>query len=206
MTAPISLTEFADQELSQAAQQTDNLVLEVSEKRYNETAPSLSRLFLRPRPFSYESGTEPEAAANSSNDNAITSVSVPSEWNPLVSQKFATIPVPYRPPFQRFKVLQQWEGCVIEILNDSFVGRIADRTEGETIEEAEFDLEEISDDDRSLVEIGAIFYWNIGYLEKSSGRTRVSEIRFRRLPAWTQVELEEAKKKAQATREELGWG
>jgi len=62
---------------------------------------------------------------------------------------------------------------------------------------AEFFFEDVSDDDRALISIGAVFYWTIGYLEKPSGqRLRASLIRFRRLPVWTRRELANAEIRA----------
>ena len=58
-------------------------------------------------------------------------------------------------------------------------------TAGINPEEAEILKSEISDEDLSYIELGAVFYWNIGYHVDSSGqRRRASVIRFRRLPVW----------------------
>ncbi len=66
-------------------------------------------------------------------------------------------------------------------------------------------LSEISDEDLQLIDVGAVFYWNIGYQTNPSGsRTRSSIIRFRRLPVWRFEELSEAQKKAEKTLIALG--
>jgi hypothetical protein len=73
-------------------------------------------------------------------------------------------------------------------------------------EEAEFPMEEVSDADRSFIMPGAVFYWNIGYIDNISGqRTRASVIRFRRLPVWRPEELERAKLKARHLSDLLDW-
>jgi hypothetical protein len=106
----------------------------------------------------------------------------------------------------RFIPLQKWEGTVLQVLKESFFARLVDLTSGGMDEEAEFPLEEVSDADRSLVEPGAVFYWNIGYVDSLSGqRTRASVIRLRRLPVWGAEELERAKQKAQYMSDELDW-
>ena len=105
-----------------------------------------------------------------------------------------------------FVSLQKWEGTVIEVMKDSFIARLQDLTQEGPDEEAEFSIEEVSEDDKHLVEPGAIFYWNIGYHDSRSGqRRRSSIIRFRRLPAWTKEDIETAKREAKFTRKSIGW-
>lgn len=103
---------------------------------------------------------------------------------------------------EKFTSLQKWEGYVIEKKEDSFTARLINRTKDSPEEIAEFDLNEVDKEDLNLVESGAVFYWNIGYLDrKSGGRRRISEIRIRRLPAWSKAELDSAYKEAKKMRE-----
>jgi hypothetical protein len=106
----------------------------------------------------------------------------------------------------RFIILQKWEAVVLEISKTWFVARLKDLTTNESEETAEFDVEEVGLADRVLVQRGAIFYWTIGYHENEA-RTRetVSRIRFRRVPKWTQGELDEAKRDAKELASDLGW-
>ena len=105
-----------------------------------------------------------------------------------------------------FTSLQKWEGTVLEISKDAFLGRLVDQTNPGADEEAEFSLAEISEEDKELLAPGAVFYWNIGYNDSPSGqRTRVSVIRFRRLPAWSEREIRDAKQKAEQLRDRIGW-
>lgn len=105
-----------------------------------------------------------------------------------------------------FISLQKWEGVVLEVLSDSFLARLVDLTRTGLDEEAEFPVNEVSEEDRPLIRPGAIFYWNIGYHNSYSGqRTRTSIIRFRRLPAWTREEIEAAKREAERLGESIGW-
>ena len=92
-----------------------------------------------------------------------------------------------------FKLLEKWEGKVIECKIDSFTARIVSLTDGiESEYEAEINIKEIFKDDIELVKRGAIFYWSIGYFVKNSVDTKGSIIRFQRLPFWTHKELEKA--------------
>lgn len=93
-----------------------------------------------------------------------------------------------------FQSLQKWEGIVQQIHNDYFVAKLIDLTNKLPDEIAEFPIEEISEDDKRLVELGAVFYWNIGYqISKSKQKRRTSLIRFRRLVAWSEKDLQRGK-------------
>jgi hypothetical protein len=89
--------------------------------------------------------------------------------------------------------LQKWEGQVLQILSNGFTARLTDLTDQGGKEDAEFSISELSPDDLSLLEPGAVFYWTIGRHTDPTNRQRtVSELRFRRLPNWTEDELAQA--------------
>ena len=95
----------------------------------------------------------------------------------------------------RSELLQQWEGTVVEVDSGWMKVTLDSLTEHESTEEqATIELDEVPDADRSLVEVGAVFYWSIGYrVEPHGQKTLTSNIRFRRLPAWTSTEIQRAK-------------
>lgn len=102
---------------------------------------------------------------------------------------------------------ERWEGVVLGVENDVFRARLVDLDRRTPDEEAEVHLSEVSDEDRALVEPGAIFYWSIGYyIDRAGQRMRRSLVRFRRLPAWTRGELDNARREAEETGSILGWG
>ena len=118
----------------------------------------------------------------------------PIVWYPFKSQR-ATM----------FRSFIKWRGVVLKIYEDCFLCRLVDQDGNSPDEEAEILLTEISDEDLQLIDIGAVFYWSIGYQINPSGtRTRSSIIRFRRLPVWRSEELSEAQKKAEKTLIALG--
>ena len=94
-------------------------------------------------------------------------------------------------PRSIFKLLQKWEGTVIEIEEDIIRAQIHDLLNpNQPLEEITFSIEEVSPSDRSLIIPGAIFYWMIGYIDHINGqRTKESRIVFRRLPMWRKDEL-----------------
>ena len=105
----------------------------------------------------------------------------------------------------RFVALEKWEGCVSEVGKDSFVAVLADLRKTNADEEAEFPFAEVPPDDLELLVVGAVFYWTIGYHTRPGGtRSHSSEIRFRRLPPWSESDLEDAAKRAQEWKAALG--
>ena len=101
--------------------------------------------------------------------------------------------------FQRtFKLLQEWEGKVEKVGDETFLAIIKDKTRVDNPDEdVEIFMSEISPEDRSFVRPGALFYWSVGY-EEGQGvpRQRVSRIRFRRVPGITTRDIARANKNA----------
>lgn len=110
-----------------------------------------------------------------------------------------TLPRKWDETHGSFKTLESWVGKVITVDREAkqFTA-LANSDRQQTIQEqAEFSFEEISEDDASLVQPGAIFYWSVGYLvNEYGGRSTASVIRFRRLRHWTRKELVAAKARA----------
>ncbi len=109
-------------------------------------------------------------------------------------------------PIRRFKVLQQFEGVVTELSDDSLIAELIDLTDkSKRREVAEIPLSEISPADQPLVEPGCVFYWIMGYETTTGGQqSRVSEIRFRRSPRWSPNEIEAIKKEGQELFDQFG--
>jgi len=102
-----------------------------------------------------------------------------------------------RGPQRLFEILQQWEGVVSEITEDSVWADLVDLTDRTRAEEVvELPLAEICPADRPILRPGSVFYWAIGREWTRSGQMRrISEIRIRRTPQWSQhaVDLLNAK-------------
>ncbi len=98
----------------------------------------------------------------------------------------------------RSELLQQWEGTVVEVDKARMKVTLRSLTSPESPEEhAMIELDEVPDADLPLVDVGAVFYWSIGYRVEPHGQKRTeSSIRFRRLPAWTSTEIERASRLA----------
>lgn len=109
-------------------------------------------------------------------------------------------------PQHRFRVLQKFEGTVLEISGQECRALVRDLTSPGYVEEVTFSIEEISASDRGLAVPGGIFYWYLGYDDHIEGqRYRSSAIIFRRFPAWREKDLIKAKNKAESLIKRLGW-
>lgn len=122
---------------------------------------------------------------------------------PATVPELVAVPEPVKSG-DRFRLLQKFEAVVVERLEDSFIARFSDPSRDGIEEEAEIAFDEISESDLPLVQPGAVFYWSIGYERKSFGQvSRVSLIRFRRLPPLTEEEVEGARIRASMLRASL---
>jgi hypothetical protein len=105
-----------------------------------------------------------------------------------------------------FIPLQKWEGTVIKVNENTFFARLIDLTDRDgPDEEGEFSKDEVSKIDLELLSPGAIFYWTIGYLDRSSGRKRESILRFRRKPIFVKKHFDKAKDEARKLRDFIEW-
>ena len=102
---------------------------------------------------------------------------------------------------------QEWEGQVTEIRNNEFEARLLDVTAGDVVdrEVATIPLEEVGAEDQTLMRVGSIFRWVVGY-ERSVGgtRRRVSQIVFLDPPRLTERDLEKGREWAEWLLEEWG--
>ena len=122
--------------------------------------------------------------------------------------KLRHLDIPFIPVKKLFldrhlQLLQEWEGYVTEIFEDTFSAELIDITADEDVarEEAEFPLADVDDGDKSLLRPGAVFRWTIGYLvSQTGGKKRVSQVVFRQLPQWTKRDLDQADKRGQGNR------
>lgn len=100
----------------------------------------------------------------------------------------------------RFLASQKWEGEVISKSEETFIARLADITNPTAVpeEEAELPISDVSPEDLSLFEVGAHFYFSIGYhISQSGSYERSSVIRFRRLPKWSENQILNAYQRAE---------
>jgi hypothetical protein len=101
------------------------------------------------------------------------------------------------------QIRQLWEGTVTEVHEQAFVAVLSDKTHPNSPDErVEFERFELRDEDRSLVEPGAVFYWMLGTERTASGQVRnISTIELSRLPLWTRSSLKAACDKTERTKQ-----
>lgn len=167
----------------------ENIVLEMAGKLVHKRRPSFSTL------MSAHQDTEDQDTENQSFVVKTPIIDLP-EFHTLVPRTRSFVP------------LQEWEGHVIEIGADHFTARLTDVTvdASQADEEADFPLDELADEDRKILKVGAVFRWNIGYERSGAGsKRRVSQIVLRRLPQWTQRDLKKADDRARRILDTLQW-
>ena len=184
MSSLASLADISSEAESEEAKRIEETKHIVGLDYDKETGQHLKNVFLVS-----EAATEPRPEGGDTTIAEITDIAGSLE-SPILRY--------YKPQvYSQFVSLQKWEGTVTDKKEDFFNARLIDLTGNAPDEEAEFALEEVDEDDITLVQIGAIFYWSIGYYKAKHGqRQRTSLIRFRRLPVWTASEIEKAKEKA----------
>jgi|GEM_PF-6634417 len=98
------------------------------------------------------------------------------------------------------EIKQVWYGVVLGCNDTEIRVRLEDYTNEENSdEEVTLALEEIEEQDQSLIEVGALFFWHIGYRTgRNYPKERFSKIRFRRLAKWSDSELESAQELAKS--------
>lgn len=106
-----------------------------------------------------------------------------------------------------FKQTQNWVGHIIQINdNEKFTAKLEDLNDPGTYEEAEFYFKDVSPDDQSLISLGSIFYWSVGYAVRIGGQVKKeSLLRFQRLPAWNVAEFDKIVDASSALRARLKW-
>ncbi|MGH8177335.1 MAG: hypothetical protein ACREV5_13830 [Steroidobacter sp.] len=94
----------------------------------------------------------------------------------------------------RDELLQMWKGIILECTDEVVTAKIIDQSRPENASELiDFDIDEFSEDDRPLVQTGAVFYLSVRY-EQTIGRPRqrVTRLRVRRLAGFSIRDLEAA--------------
>lgn len=104
------------------------------------------------------------------------------------------------------RVTHRWEGSVLCIYDDFFEAKLTSLTDESPEVTAEFSIEDLSEDDRSLLTPGASFYVTAIQERQSGGRIRhSSDVRFRRLGRWREEEIALIRERAKKRRAALGF-
>lgn len=104
-----------------------------------------------------------------------------------------------------FSKTQRWTGVVEKIEEGEFTARLDDKINPDTYETATFDVDEVSPSDRKLLEIGAVFYWSVGYANHNGQVVKESLLRFKRSIDFSPEELDRITDQANQYDNEINW-
>jgi hypothetical protein len=108
-----------------------------------------------------------------------------------------------------FVTEQRWQGYVTSVEGDKFFAVVYDTSpeHRDEVEDVELERQEVAELMRPLIVPGAIFFWDIGFqVEPSGQRIRQSIISFPMIPVHTQEDVRQARARAKARFQTLGWG
>lgn len=155
----------------------------------------------------YEPGSEPFATRGQGTGSTANGGQAPVEEDVIdIPTRLRVQQVPsFTPQTTKVTVLKEWEGVVDWVEDEWFRARLTDIQHRQAEPElVEIDIEDVAPDDRHLIERGAVFYWDIGRKQDRFGSVQnFSEVRFRRMPAWSKRDLEKARAEAKELRREL---
>lgn len=97
------------------------------------------------------------------------------------------------------RVVQQWRGHVLQVEKETFFARLTTVVGAEDDLDAEIYIHAVNRRERARIQVGAIFSWRIGSVEKPTGRRHVSVLRFHRAPVVTDADMRKHARTAQAT-------
>ena len=100
---------------------------------------------------------------------------------------------------------QKWIGQVIELSEKSFTAKLEDKIDPTTYEIAQFEIEEVSEDDFDLLKLGALFYWFVGYANQEGRVFKQSLVRFKRDVELTESEFDYIIDRANELNDILNW-
>ena len=96
------------------------------------------------------------------------------------------------------EITQYWSGVVESIDGSDVLVTLKDKTDPEQPDEqVKLDIKEFDKRDLDVLQPGAMFLWYMGYRQtRKTTKYRISVIRLRRLPKWSQREISRAQDKS----------
>jgi hypothetical protein len=99
-----------------------------------------------------------------------------------------------------------WICYVTSINKEIFTARVEEiRSNLKTFEEAEFEILDLDDEDMKMLKIGAVFYWSIGYEYRNGTKKKESFIRFKMLPIFNEMQINNALDLSTELFQNLNW-
>jgi hypothetical protein len=123
----------------------------------------------------------------------------------IIPSKFTSPRVRSTDASYKFLALQKWEGCVVQICDGEFEAQLKDITNGGADEFVKMSLDDIEDNERTLVAPGAVFYWSIGYETMKGTRRKISFVKFKRSVRLDAQDIEKLRSDAQQLKLAQRW-
>lgn len=114
---------------------------------------------------------------------------------------------PLTPLPVRLRVMERWDGVVLDLHLEEgfFTARVVPLGRREPELYVDFRFDKVDEQDRPIVEVGALFYAISGYIPIGPGeRIQASSLRFRRLAKWRAEDVEFMRASASKRRAALG--
>ena len=100
----------------------------------------------------------------------------------------------------------RWVCYVTAINKDTFTANVKElRSDTEIFEEAEYEIQDLDDEDVKMLKIGAVFYWSMGFEYRNGTKKKESFIRFKRLPVFTEKQIDNALDLSNELFNDLNW-
>lgn len=158
-------------------------------KELSEADPHIKKIEMENRNWLVSYATAPEHSDDAGQDKTPTLIS------PELGIKRES-PLRHFPHFKEWREghffsLRKWEGVVESVHTTSFIARLKDVDQEVPDERVEIDYDELTNiDEKSLVHVGAVFSWTMGYsITRSGTRRRQAILIFRRMPMWTEQDI-----------------
>lgn len=103
------------------------------------------------------------------------------------------------------KKTQRWIGYVLTVEGNTFKSRLEDLTTPGTDEVSEFEISDISPEDRELLQRGAVFYWSIGETMSNGQLKKESIIRFKRSAPFSSRDIDRMEDRAEFILKTVSW-
>jgi hypothetical protein len=180
-----------------------SLETDFAETPISSTSGKAGLATFRPEAMRYRQRKKALILRNQAQDNTsvdIETISSDADEAKPFSVGISPIPFPKSQvrPAPREITLQEWEGRVVQLAGRIVIARLVDITAGEKeeTEEVELPIDDVTEADQALLQPGAIFRWILGYSYASGRKERFARVVVRRLPVWTEREMQEADKEA----------
>jgi hypothetical protein len=137
--------------------------------------------------------------------------SLSADIEKLNNEDYDIINIPIKPRFlldnrNYSRATYSWVGFVSSIGAKTFRAKVEDlKSNNKVYEDAEFEINDLAEDEINMLKIGSVFYWSIGYEYRNGTKKKESFIRFKRLPKFTDNQIDTALDLSNELFDSLNW-